>query len=105
MKQTGKFGYRASAIVLGLGALALLSGCNGFFTAIINNPSGGSSTFAYVANVASSGTGGTITEYSLTSGVLAALSGQTTFIKIPGGPGRRNDAVKRDAGATAPLMR
>jgi len=84
MKQSRKMSYRVSAIVLGMGMLALLSGCKDFFTAIINNPSGGSSSFVYVTNVASSGSGGTLTEYSLTSGVLATLSGSP--ITLPATP-------------------
>jgi DNA-binding beta-propeller fold protein YncE len=84
MKQARKMSYRASAIVLGMGVLALLSGCKGFFTAITTNPNGGTSSFVYVTNVSSSGTGGTLTEYSLTTGVLAALSGSP--ITLPGTP-------------------
>ncbi|MFC5865447.1 lactonase family protein [Acidicapsa dinghuensis] len=54
-----------------------LTGCSGFFTPVNNNggTTTGSTTYAYVTNVNSSGTGGTITEYTDTSGVLTAVSG------------------------------
>jgi 6-phosphogluconolactonase len=84
MKQAGKMSFRTSAMVLGMGTLALLSGCKGFFTAVNNNPSGGSSSFVYVTNVGSAASGGTLTEYSLTSGVLATLSGSP--ITLPATP-------------------
>src|ERR1039458_4407296 len=57
-----------------LGAISLtipfLAGCSGFFKAVTSTTGSGTSTFAYVTNGA-----GTLTEYSLTSGVLAQLSG------------------------------
>jgi len=65
-----------AALILPLFAISLLlSGCSDFFRAVNNNPSGGTSTFLYTTNVDGSGSGGTITEYSLTSGALATLSG------------------------------
>ncbi len=74
-----------AAVLLVLGASSLLSGCKGFFSAVNNNPSGtGSSSFVYVTNVSSTGSGGTLTEFSLTSGVLAALSGSP--ITLPATP-------------------
>ena len=76
MKQARKVSFRTSAAVMAMSAMALLSGCKGFFTAVNNNPTGtGTSSFVYVTNVSSTGSGGTLTAYSLTSGVLAALSG------------------------------
>ena len=60
----------ALAVVLGL------SGCSEFFTPVNNSSTAtGSTTYAYVTNVGSAGSGGAITEYSDTSGVLTALSG------------------------------
>lgn len=63
-----------------------LTGCSGFFTPV-NNSGGtttGSTTYAYVTNVNSTGTGGTITEYTDTSGVLTAVSGSP--ITLPAVP-------------------
>jgi 6-phosphogluconolactonase len=70
---------RATAIVA-LGTITTvlgLTGCSGFFTAIDNNPGGGASSFAYVTH-----TGGTLAEYSLTSGVLASLSGSPITVPV-----------------------
>jgi 6-phosphogluconolactonase (cycloisomerase 2 family) len=55
----------------------MLTGCGEFFSPVNNGSGGGtgSTTYVYVTNVSTSGTGGTITAYSLTSGVLTALSG------------------------------
>lgn len=62
-----------------------LTGCSGFFTAVNNgSTTTGSTTYAYVTNVNSSGTGGTITEYTDTSGVLTAVSGSP--ITLPATP-------------------
>lgn len=66
-----------SGVAAPLSLVCGLTGCSGFFTAV-NNGGGtttGSTTYAYVTNVNSSGTGGTITEYTDTSGVLTAVSG------------------------------
>ena len=53
-----------------------LSSCSGFFQAVTTTTTAtGSTTYAYVTNVDSGGTGGTLSAYSLTSGVMAALSG------------------------------
>ncbi len=63
----------AAALILGATVLTMgLSGCSGFFTAIGTGGNGGNgtSTFAYVTN-----SGGTLAEYSLTSGVLTPLNG------------------------------
>jgi 6-phosphogluconolactonase len=62
--------------VAGLIALAALTGCSGFFTAVTTTgTTPGSTTYAYVTNIASGGSGGTLAAYSLTSGVLTAISG------------------------------
>jgi 6-phosphogluconolactonase len=59
----------------GLFGLAGLTGCEGFFTAVNNNPGpGGTSSFVYVTNTTAGG-GGTITAYSLTSGTLTQVKG------------------------------
>ncbi len=66
-----------SGVVVPLSIALGLTGCKGFFTAV-NNGGGsttGSTTYAYVTNVNSSGGGGTVTEYTDTSGVLTAVSG------------------------------
>jgi 6-phosphogluconolactonase (cycloisomerase 2 family) len=71
-------GFRFLALAFGLAAaMAGLSGCGkDFFSAVNNNPGGtGSTSFVYVTNVDSSGSGGTLTAYSLASGVLTQLSG------------------------------
>jgi 6-phosphogluconolactonase (cycloisomerase 2 family) len=67
-------------VVLGLAAAVALTigltGCGEFFTPVNNGGTTvGSTTYAYVTNVGSGGTGGTLTAYSLTSGVLTQLSG------------------------------
>jgi len=64
-----------AAMLITLGASLFLTGCGEFFTPVNNNPSGGSNSYVYVTNISSTGTGGTLTAYSLTSGVLATLSG------------------------------
>jgi 6-phosphogluconolactonase len=65
-----------AAMLIALGTSLFLTGCGEFFTPVNNNPSGGgTNSFVYVNNVSSTGTGGTLTAYSLTSGVLATLSG------------------------------
>jgi 6-phosphogluconolactonase len=76
MKQARKVSFRTSAAVMAMSAMALLSGCKGFFTAVNNNPTGtGTSSFVYVTNNTATGTTGTLAAYSLTSGVLATISG------------------------------
>ena len=84
MKQAKKISIRDLALVVGLSTVTVLSGCKGFFKAVTTTPGGGTSSFVYVANVASTGSGGTLTEYSLTSGVLAQLSGSP--ITLPATP-------------------
>ena len=61
-----------------------LSGCSGFFTAVKSGGGSGSSSYAYVANITTGATGGTLTEYTLTSGVLATISGSP--ITLPAVP-------------------
>ena len=64
------------AVLLGVFGMIGLTGCGEFFTPITTTgTTTGSTTYAYVTNVGSGGTGGTLSEYSLTSGVLTALSG------------------------------
>lgn len=70
MRQDGKRMLRRLGVVLLTGSITVLTGCSSFFTAVNNNPGSGTATFAYITNA-----GGTLAEYSLTSGVLAALSG------------------------------
>jgi len=67
-----RFGWvRMAAIASALIAMVSLTGCSGFFTALTSTSTAvGSSTYAYVANY-----GGTVSAYTLTSGVLAAISG------------------------------
>jgi 6-phosphogluconolactonase len=67
--------WLAAACVLS--AAALLTGCGEFFTPVNNNPGSGTSSFAYITNA-----GGTLTEYSLTSGVLAQLSGSPITLSV-----------------------
>ncbi len=64
----------------------LLTGCNNEFFTPVNNTTtaAGSSTYMYVVNVSSTGSGGTLSEYSLTSGVAAPLSGSP--ITLPATP-------------------
>jgi 6-phosphogluconolactonase len=84
MRQGGRvrFFRLAAALVLGATILTIgLSGCGGFFTAIgtTGTIGSGTSTFVYVTN-----TGGTLAEYSLTSGVLAPLNGSpVTLTETP----------------------
>jgi 6-phosphogluconolactonase len=69
------------AFTLGAAVLTLgLTGCSGFFTAVSTTTIGtGTSTYVYVTN-----SGGTLTEYSLTSGTLAALNGSpVTLTETP----------------------
>ncbi len=65
------------AAVCAMGAAFMLSGCGkNFFQAVNNNPGGtGSTSYVYVTNVSSTGSGGTISAYSISSGVLSSLSG------------------------------
>ena len=66
-------------------ALSLTSCGNEFFTPVNNSTTAsGSTTYAYVVNVSNTGSGGTLSEYSLTSGVVAAISGSP--ITLPATP-------------------
>jgi len=66
------------AAALGVAATILLTGCGEFFTPVNNNPSGGGGTsHVYVTNA-----GGTLAEYSLSSGVLTALSGSPVSLPL-----------------------
>jgi 6-phosphogluconolactonase len=81
MRQGSSAGFSRLVAVLGLGAATLLTGCsNAFFTAV-NNSGGaggtGGTSYVYVTNA-----GGTLTEYSLTSGVLAQLSGSPISLPL-----------------------
>uniref|UniRef100_E6QHQ6 6-phosphogluconolactonase n=1 Tax=mine drainage metagenome TaxID=410659 RepID=E6QHQ6_9ZZZZ len=59
-----------------LAPVLLLTSCAGFFLPVNNTTTAaGSTTYAYVVNVGNSGSGGTLAEYSITSGVVAALAG------------------------------
>jgi 6-phosphogluconolactonase len=60
-----------------LGISLALTGCSSeFFTAQTGSGTAtGSTTYVYVTNVGAGGSGGTLTAYSLTSGVLKQLSG------------------------------
>ncbi|HEX4320796.1 MAG TPA: hypothetical protein VHZ52_07835 [Acidobacteriaceae bacterium] len=73
-----RFFRLAEALTLAATALSL-TGCSGFFTSIGTGGTvgNGTSTYAYVANA-----GGTLAEYSLTSGVLAALSGSPITLPL-----------------------
>ena len=63
----------------------MLSGCGaGFFQAVNNTGTVGTATHLYVVNNSSTATGGTLTGYSLTSGVLAQVSGSP--ITLPATP-------------------
>jgi 6-phosphogluconolactonase len=78
MKQRSSVGFLRLAAVLILAVPMCLTGCKDFFTAINNNPGGaGTSSFVYVTNA-----GGTLTEYSLVSGVLAQLSGSPITLPV-----------------------
>jgi 6-phosphogluconolactonase len=80
MRQGSSAGFSRLAAVLGLGAATLLTGCsNSFFTAVNNSGGAGSGTTSYVYVTNS---GGTLTEYSLTSGVLAQLSGSPISLPL-----------------------
>jgi 6-phosphogluconolactonase len=75
MKQRIQSAALRMAALLGIGTSILLTGCsNSFFTAVTSNPIASGSTYVYVTNNAS-GAGGTVTAYSLSSGVLTQLSG------------------------------
>src|ERR1700761_7685388 len=82
MKWT-KFGaegmLRRLPAMIGIAGLTLLSGCSNDFFQAVNNSGGttGSATYAYVTNA-----GGTLAEYSLTSGALAALSGSPATLPV-----------------------
>jgi 6-phosphogluconolactonase len=78
MRQRKSVSWVLLAAALTLGAMIALSGCGGFFTAQNNNPTGGSSGYVYVTNA-----GGTMAEYSLSSGVLTGLSGSPISISVP----------------------
>jgi 6-phosphogluconolactonase len=55
-----------------------LTGCSGFFQAVISNPTGnGVTSFAYIIH-----SGGTLAEYSLSSGVLAPLTGSPVTLPV-----------------------
>ena len=65
-----------AATLIALGSTLFLVGCAEFFTPVNNNPNPGTTnTYVYVTNVSSSGSGGTLTAYSLNNGVLASLTG------------------------------
>ncbi len=68
--------WLAAACVLS--AAGLLTGCGEFFTPVNNTTGSGTSSFAYITNAER----GTLTEYSLTSGVLAALSGSPITLSV-----------------------
>jgi 6-phosphogluconolactonase len=77
MRRASGVGFVRAGAVLGItAAMIMLAGCGEFFTPV-NNSGGatGSTTFLYVTNVGSGGSGGTLSAYSLKSGVLAQLSG------------------------------
>lgn len=66
-------------------ALSLTSCGNEFFTPVNNTTTAsGSTTSIYVVNVSNTGSGGTLSEYTLTSGVVAAISGSP--ITLPATP-------------------
>jgi 6-phosphogluconolactonase len=77
LRLTQASSLRIAALTAGFAACVGLTSCsNSFFTAITSTGTAtGSTTYAYVTNVGSGGAGGTLSEYSLTSGVLTALSG------------------------------
>jgi hypothetical protein len=68
----------AAALMMGL------AGCGGFFQAVNNNPTGTTLSYVYVANITTGAAGGTLSEYSLTGGVLTALTGSP--ITLPAVP-------------------
>jgi 6-phosphogluconolactonase len=76
-RQRAALGWMAM-LMLGLAIASIgLSGCSSeFFSAQTGSgTTPGSTTYAYVTNVGAGGTGGTLTAYGLTSGVLKQLSG------------------------------
>ncbi len=76
MKQRSKASIGTWLTVCALAAMTMLAGCKSFFTAVNNNPGGtGTSSYVYVTNVGNAGSGGTLSAYTLTSGVLAQISG------------------------------
>jgi 6-phosphogluconolactonase len=78
MSQGTKRGALRIAAVCALSAALLLTGCGEFFTPVNNSTVGnGTSSFVYVTNA-----GGTLTEYSLTSGVLAQLNGSPITLSV-----------------------
>jgi 6-phosphogluconolactonase len=88
VKVVGSGGNKLWAICLSiglLGGLLSLTGCSSFFTAQTGSGTPtGSTTYAYVTNVGAGGSGGTLTAYSLTSGVLTQLAGSP--ITLPATP-------------------
>jgi len=71
------------AAVVALGAALMLSGCGEFFTPVNNNPGGPTtSSYVYVANISAAGAGGTLSEYSLTNGVLTPLTGSPITLPV-----------------------
>ncbi len=67
---------RVFLAVFGLAPVLLLTSCGEFFLPVNNTTTAaGSTTYAYVVNVNNSGSGGTLSEYTITSGVVAAISG------------------------------
>jgi 6-phosphogluconolactonase len=75
-----RFFRLAAALILGTIVSSIgLTGCGGFFTAIGTGGNGGTGTssYVYVTNF-----GGTLAEYSLTSGVLAPLSGSPITLPL-----------------------
>jgi DNA-binding beta-propeller fold protein YncE len=70
---------RLAALTVALVSTLSLTGCSGFFTAITS----GSTTPGSATNVYVTGTGSTLTEFSLTSGVLAQLSGSPATLTVP----------------------
>jgi 6-phosphogluconolactonase (cycloisomerase 2 family) len=68
------------AAAIGLTTIVLslsLTGCAGFFQAVTSTPTGNGTSFAYIIH-----SGGTLAEYSLTDGVLAALSGSPLTLPV-----------------------
>jgi YVTN family beta-propeller protein len=78
MRQDGKRILGRLGAALLIASTAMLTGCSDFFKAITTT-STGSSSYVYVTNA-----GGTLAEYTLTSGVLAAVSGSP--ISLPEAP-------------------
>lgn len=77
--------WRFTALAAALISMLSLTGCSGFFTAITTGTTTpGSTTYAYVTNLGTGGAGGTLTCYTLTSGVFAAISGSP--ITLPATP-------------------